>query len=91
MLRPKVYKVRTSFVSSSGDYLSKIGHDFSNKVVQKLKLSINHFYKKCAHKQLFFNEKKNHKEFTLKVQNWHFLTNCHRMETQNLVISFDYS
>ena len=30
-----------NFVSSSGDGLSKIGHDFSNKVVQKLKLSIN--------------------------------------------------
>ena len=48
-----------NFVSSSGDSLSKIGHDFSNKVIQKLKLSINHFYTKCAHKQLFFNEKKN--------------------------------
>ena len=47
-----------NFVSSSGDGSSKIGHDFSNKVVQKLKLSINHFYKKCAPKQLFFNEKK---------------------------------
>ena len=47
-----------NFLSSSGDSLSKIGHDFSNKVVQKLKLSINHFSKKCAHKQLFFNEKK---------------------------------
>ena len=34
-----------NFVSSSGDGSSKIGHDFSNKVVQKLKLSINHFYK----------------------------------------------
>ena len=51
-----------NFVSSSGDSSSKIGHDFSNKVVQKLKLSINHFYKKCAHKQLFFNEKKNQKD-----------------------------
>ena len=40
----------------------KIGHDFSNKVVQKMKLSINHFYKKCAHKQLFFNEKKIQKD-----------------------------
>ena len=39
---------------------SKIGHDFSNKVVQKLKLSINHFYKK-----LFFNEKKNQKDFDI--------------------------
>ena len=38
-----------NFVSSSGDGSSKIGHDFSNKVVQKLKLLINHFYKKCAH------------------------------------------
>ena len=48
-----------NIVSSSGDGLSKIGHDFSNKVVQKLKLlSINHLYKKCAHKQLFINEKK---------------------------------
>ena len=32
-----------------------------------------------------------HRKFTLKVQNWHFLTNCHQTETQNLVISFDYS
>ena len=32
-----------------------------------------------------------HRKFTLKVQNWHFLTHCHQMETQNLVISFDYS
>ena len=47
-----------NFVPSSGDSSSNIGHDFSNKLVQKLKLSINHFYKKCAHKQLFFNEKK---------------------------------
>ena len=51
-----------NFVSSSSDGSSKIGHDFSNKVVQKLKLSINHFYKKCALKQLFFNEKKNQKD-----------------------------
>ena len=48
----------TNFVSPSSDSLSKIGHDFSNKVVQKLKLSINHLYKKCAHKQLFINGKK---------------------------------
>ena len=47
-----------NFVSSSGDGSSKIGHDFSNKVVQKLELSINHFYKKCVPKQLFFNKKK---------------------------------
>jgi hypothetical protein len=47
-----------NFVSPSADSLSKIGHNFSNKVVQKLKLLINHFYKKCAPKQLFFSEKK---------------------------------
>ena len=29
------------------------------------------------------------RHFSNKV--WHFLTNCHQMETQNLVISFDYS
>ena len=51
-----------NFVSSSGDGSSKIGHDFSNKVVQKLKLSIDRFYKKCAHNQLFFNEKKIQKD-----------------------------
>ena len=55
-------QMKFPFVSSSGDGLSKIGHDFSNKVVQKLKLSINHFYQKCAHKQLFFNEKKIQKD-----------------------------
>ena len=52
-----------NFVSSSGDGSSKIGHDFSDEVVQKLKLSINHFYKKCAHNQLFLNEKKNSERF----------------------------
>ena len=46
-----------NFVNPSADSLSKIGNDFTDKVVQKLKLSINHFYK-CTHKQLFFNEKK---------------------------------
>ena len=50
------------FVNPSTDSSSKIGHDFSNKVVQKLKLSINHFYKKCAQKQLFFDEKKIQKD-----------------------------
>ena len=30
-----------NFVSSSGDGSSKIGHDFSNKVVQKLTLEKN--------------------------------------------------
>ena len=47
-----------NFVSPSSDSSSKIGRDFSNKVVQKLTLSKNHFNKKWAPKQLFFNEKK---------------------------------
>ena len=47
-----------NFVSPYADNSSKIGHDFSNKVVRKLKLSINHFLKKCAPKQLFLDEKK---------------------------------
>ena len=52
----------SNFVSPSSDRLSKIGHDFGNKVVQKLTLSINIFYKKRAPKQLFFNEKKIQKD-----------------------------
>ena len=45
------------FESPSGDSSSKIGRHFSNKVVLKLKLQENHFYKKCASKLLFFYEK----------------------------------
>ena len=45
-------------MSPSGDSSSRIVHDFTNKVVQKLKLSINYSYKKCAPKQLCFIEKK---------------------------------
>ena len=44
---------------------SKIGHDFRNKVGQKLTLSINHFHKKCAPNQLFFNEKKSKRFFDI--------------------------
>ena len=51
-----------NFLSPSSDRLSKIGHDFGNKVVQKLILSINIFYKKRALKQLFLNEKKIQKD-----------------------------
>ena len=51
-----------NFVSPSSDRSSKIGHDFGNKVVQKLILSINNFYKKPAPRQLFFNEKKIQKD-----------------------------
>ena len=35
---------------------SKIGHDFRNKVVQKLKLEKNVFYKKWSPKLIFLNE-----------------------------------
>ena len=37
---------------------SKIGHDFSNKVVQKLTLEKNVFNKKQSPKLIFTNEKK---------------------------------
>ena len=52
-----------NFVNPSADISPKIGHDFSNKVVQKLKLSKNSFNKKCAHKLVFFIEK-NKKDLT---------------------------
>ena len=44
------------FVNQSSDSSSKIGHEFSNKVVKKLKLAKNAFYKKGAPKLIFFNE-----------------------------------
>ena len=64
-----------------------------------MKSAKNAFYKKGAPKLIFFNEfffSKDsddfwHRKFTLKVQNWHILANCDWMETQNLVISFNYS
>ena len=43
-----------SFVSQSGDTSSKIVNDFSNKVVKKLKLSTNYFFKRWAPKQSLF-------------------------------------
>ena len=51
-----------NFVSPSADSLSKIGRQFSNKAVLKLKLAKNAFYKKGAPKLIFFNEKKNQKD-----------------------------
>ena len=50
------------FVNPSADSSSKIGHDFSNKVGQKLKLSKNYFHKKSASKRVFFNKRKNQKD-----------------------------
>ena len=44
-------------MSPSADSSSKIEGHFSNKVVLKLKLQENHFYKKGASKLLFFYEK----------------------------------
>ena len=41
---------------------SKIGHHFSNNVIQKLISSKNVSNKPCAHKLVFFNEKKNEKD-----------------------------
>ena len=46
-----------NFVNPSAENLSQIGHDFSNNAVQKLKLSKNYFYKKCAPREAFFKNK----------------------------------
>ena len=32
-----------------------------------------------------------HRKLTLKVKLWHFLTSCHTSNSQNSIISFDYS
>jgi len=42
---------------------SKIGHDFSNKVVQKLTLEKNVFNKEWSPKLIFSNEIKNSVDF----------------------------
>ena len=76
-----------------------MGIILENKVIQNSKLWKNFINEKCSPKLIFFNEQKLerdsndfwHRKFTLKVQNWHFLTNFLQMETQNLVVSFDYS
>ena len=44
-----------NFVNPFADKSPKIGHDFSNKMVQKLKLSNNCFYKKYAPKLVLEN------------------------------------
>ena len=55
------------------------------------------FYKKCAPKRVFFNEKKKdsndswHRQFTLKVRFWHLLMTSQWMDSQNTVVSFNYS
>ena len=62
----------------------KLGMILENKVVQKLKLEKNLFYKKWSPKLIFLNEfffEKIrltfwHWKLTLKVRFWHFLTNC---------------
>ena len=70
-----------NFVNPSTDSSSKIWHDFSDKGVQKLKLSKKYFCKIYAPKRVSFNKKKtnqkdsnDHRKYTLKVRIWHFLT-----------------
>ena len=41
----------------------KIRRHFSNKVILKLNLSKNVFYKKCGPKLVFFNGKRNEKDW----------------------------
>ena len=45
-----------NFESPSGDSSSKIGPDFSDKVVLKLNSAKNAIYKKGAPKLIFFND-----------------------------------
>ena len=45
--------------------LTKIERRFSNKVILKLKLTINVFYKKCGPKRILFNEKNSKKIQTI--------------------------
>ena len=88
--RKKILKILLRSVS-----LSKIGHDFSNKVVQKLTEEKKCFNKKWSPKLILFNEFLfflNSVDFwnqklTLKLQFWHFLTNC-RSSTE--FFSFEY-
>jgi len=65
--------------------LSKIGPDFSNKVVQKLTLEKNNCIKRSPKLIFFLIEKTNkkhdsldflHLKLTLKLQFWHFSMNC---------------
>ena len=61
-------------------------------------LSKNVNNKKCAPKLIFFNEKKIekdsdnfiHRELTLNVNIWHFLTPPHIPNSQNSIISLEY-
>ena len=54
-----------NFVNPSAENLSQIGHDFSNNAVQKLKLSKNYFYKKCA----FFKNKNRKIRMIFNIEN----------------------
>ena len=68
-----------------------------NKVVQKLKLSKNYFYKKCAPKWVFFNDLKRFRKirmiFDIENSLWKsdFDNFDDQMDSQNTVVSFDYS
>ena len=76
----------------------KLGMILGNKVVQKLKLEKNVFYKKWPPKLIFLNFSffwKNsvdfwHRKLTLKVWFWHFLTNWCSPYSQNTTVSFEH-
>jgi len=69
-----------------------------NKMVHKLKLSKDYFYKNCAPQLLFLIEKNNQKKsddsrlrkLSLKVRFGHFLKNCHGMNSKSTVVFFEY-
>ena len=69
---------------------SKIGHDFSIKVDTRKKV-----FNKHSPKFIFTNEKNNknsidfsQQKLTLKVQFWHFLSNCNLDLSTEFFISF---
>jgi hypothetical protein len=70
-----------NFENSSADSSSKIGHDFSNKVVQKV----------MELKKLFLQKIFNEKKINLKVRFRHFITASQWMDSQNKVVLFGYS
>jgi hypothetical protein len=79
--------------------LQKLSLILERKVVQKLSLEKNVFYKKWSPKLIFLDEiffweiSVNfwHRKLTLKVQFWHFLRPWRYVNLQNAIISFEYS
>ena len=57
LLQKRLQNVFLEICNAEIAVLTKIERQFSNKVILKLKLTINVFYKKCSPKWILFNEK----------------------------------